>query len=87
MAYSNEVIEALATLRQLAQQLRGDRGGSKGAQMAALVDVLDNAGVFRAMDEQTGYAPAEEILETDQHGNSTVPDGGHEEYVRSMEAK
>jgi hypothetical protein len=80
MAYSNEVIEALAWLR------KGWDGDNSERAITAF-ETLDNAGVFRAMDEQTGYAPAEEILETDQHGNSTVPDGGHEEYVRSMEAK
>jgi hypothetical protein len=80
MAYTNEVIEALAWLR------RGWDGDNSERAITAF-ETLDNAGVFRAMDEQTGYAPAEEILETDQHGNPTVPDGGHEEYVRSMEAK
>jgi hypothetical protein len=80
MAYTNEVIEALAWLR------KGWDGDNSERAITAF-ETLDNAGVFRAMDEQTGYAPAEEILETDQHGNSTVPDGGHEEYVRSMEAK
>ncbi|MFF1701262.1 hypothetical protein [Streptomyces sp. NPDC058252] len=80
MAYSNEVVEALATLRQAAKH-----SDEISNRLARAFDKLDNAGVFRELDEQTDYAPAEEILETDQHGNSTLPDGGHKEYVRSME--
>jgi hypothetical protein len=44
--------EALADLRSLTAELREDRGGSKGAQMAGLVDFLDNAGVFKSIEEK-----------------------------------
>lgn len=60
--YEQNVIEALARLRTYAAELSGDRGGSKGAEMAQLVNALDNAGVFAALDEQTDYASAEDIL-------------------------
>lgn len=60
--FSPGVIAALAELRTHVQSLQGDRGGSKGARMAELVNALDNAGVFAALDEQTGYAAAEDIL-------------------------
>jgi hypothetical protein len=43
-----EVIKALATLRDQAY------GGSNGPLMTA-INVLDNAGVFAAIDEATGY--------------------------------
>jgi hypothetical protein len=55
MAYSNDVIEALAWLR------KGWDGDNSERAITAL-ETLDNAGVFRELDEQTGYAPAEEIL-------------------------
>jgi hypothetical protein len=54
-AYSDEVIEALAWLRN------GWDGDNSERAITAFA-TLDNAGVFRALDEQTGYAPAEEIL-------------------------
>lgn len=41
-----DVAGALAEVREITDQLRGDRGGSKGARLAALVDVLDKAGVI-----------------------------------------
>jgi hypothetical protein len=49
-----EAAVALSDLREMVDGLRGDKGGSKGAQMAALVDVLDNAGVFKSIDEKVG---------------------------------
>jgi hypothetical protein len=55
MAYSNEVIEALAWLR------KGWDGDNSERAITAF-DALDNAGVFKSLDEQTGYTPAEEIL-------------------------
>jgi hypothetical protein len=60
MAYSNEVIEALGTLRQFT----GPNGGKLlPGQLVQVINVLDNAGVFRELDEQTGYAPAEDDTE------------------------
>ncbi|MGW0626165.1 hypothetical protein [Streptomyces sp. NPDC002758] len=61
MAYSNEVIEALAWLR------KGWDGDNSERAITAL-DTLDNAGVFKELDEQTGYAPAEEILARSERG-------------------
>jgi hypothetical protein len=55
MAYSNEVIEALAWLR------KGWDGDNSERAITAF-ETLDNAGVFRELDEQTDYTPAEEIL-------------------------
>jgi hypothetical protein len=78
MSYSNEVIEALGTLRTAA------RGGYRlQPEVRAAINTLDNAGVFRALDEQSDYSTTD--TEQDQHGNSTTPDGGWEEYQRSME--
>lgn len=42
---------ALSELRELTAQLLEDRGGSKGAEMAALVAILDKAGAFKSIDE------------------------------------
>jgi hypothetical protein len=55
MAYTNEVIEALAWLR------KGWDGDNSERAITAF-ETLDNAGVFRELDEQTDYTPAEEIL-------------------------
>lgn len=52
---SNDVIEALAWLR------KGWDGDNSERAITAL-ETLDSAGVFRELDEQTGRAPAEEIL-------------------------
>jgi hypothetical protein len=65
MAYSNEVIEALAWLR------KGWDGDNSERAITAF-DALDNAGVFRELDEQTGYAPAEEILARAENRNLGV---------------
>jgi hypothetical protein len=52
MTYSNEVVEALRTLRQFT----GPNGGTflQGTIVQA-INVLDDAGVFREIDEQTDY--------------------------------
>jgi hypothetical protein len=55
MAYDIEVIKALATLRKYAA------GQSRDVRRE--FNTLDNAGVFRELDEQTGYAPAEDDTE------------------------
>jgi hypothetical protein len=59
--FEQQTIEALAGLRNLAH---GKDAGVyvTTAQVARLVDQLDNAGVFAALDEQTDYASAEDIL-------------------------
>lgn len=49
MAYSSEVIAALATLRDSA------KGHGMDTATARAFNELDNAGVFRELDEQTGY--------------------------------
>lgn len=58
MTYDPKVIEALARLRQVASE--GRIGMFAG--IARDLNALDNAGVFAALDEQTDYAAAEEIL-------------------------
>ena len=55
MTYSSETIKALAELRTYAE-----RYPTMG--LSGLINTLDNAGVFAALDEQTDYAPAVEIL-------------------------
>jgi hypothetical protein len=55
MEFSTEVIEALAWLR------KGWDGDNSERAITAF-ETLDNAGVFKSLDEQTGYTPAEEIL-------------------------
>jgi hypothetical protein len=61
MAYSNEVIEALAWLRK-------GWDGDNSERAITSFETLDNAGVFRELDEQTGYTPAEEILARTEKG-------------------
>lgn len=61
MAYNNEVIEALAWLRK-------GWDGDNSARAITAFEALDNAGVFRELDEQTDYAPAEEILARSEKG-------------------
>lgn len=59
MTYAPEVIEALALLRTFT----GPGGGKYlPGQIVQAVNTLDNAGVFAALDEQTDYASATEIL-------------------------
>lgn len=58
MTYEPKVIEALARLRQIA----ADGAIGMFAGIARDLTTLDNAGVFAALDEQTDYASAEEIL-------------------------
>jgi hypothetical protein len=53
--FSPEVIEALASLRTYA-------GKYPTMGLSDAVNTLDNAGVFAALDEQTGYTAAEDIL-------------------------
>lgn len=55
MSYSNDVIEALAYLRS--SWIETDHGSAVEA-----FNVLDNAGVFAALDKQTDYASAEMVL-------------------------
>lgn len=54
--FSPEVITALATLREVARRNRSV------TRVVDAINTLDNAGVFAALDEQTGYADAVEIL-------------------------
>lgn len=49
MTVTAEVIQALATLRGFALH------GTGAWEAGEAVDILDNAGVFREVDEQTGY--------------------------------
>ena len=57
--YEQNVIEALALLRTFT----GPGGGKYlPGQIVQAVNALDNAGVFAALDEQTDYASATEIL-------------------------
>jgi hypothetical protein len=58
MTYNDETIQALARLREVARE--GSIGMFSG--IARDLNTLDNAGVFAALDEQTDYAPAVEIL-------------------------
>lgn len=51
MNITPEVIEALTTLKAITKSLHGDRGGSKAAEMAFLVNILDNADVFEEIDQ------------------------------------
>lgn len=53
--YAPKVIAALAALRDFAKY--------EDSPVDHAIEVLDNAGVFAALDEQTDYASAEEILE------------------------
>jgi hypothetical protein len=55
MSFDQNVIEALAWLR------KGWDGDNSERAITAF-ETLDNAGVFAALDEQTDYASAEEIL-------------------------
>lgn len=59
MSFDPKVIEALALLRTFT----GPGGGQiLQGQVVQAINTLDNAGVFSALDEQTDYASAEEIL-------------------------
>lgn len=57
MSYSNDVIEALARLRDAAAS-----SDDISNVLARAFQKLDNAGVFAALDEQTDYAAAETVL-------------------------
>lgn len=58
-AFSPGVIAALAVLRTFT----GPGGGQVlQGQVVQAINALDNAGVFAALDEQTEYAAAEDIL-------------------------
>jgi hypothetical protein len=67
--FSPEVIEALANARQAISRMGKptvvndfDRYAEQGLRLLQAVNTLDNAGVFAALDEQTGYTAAEDIL-------------------------
>lgn len=68
--YEQNVIEALAEARaalrhmglEQPERLSGTSYQGYAAILTRAVNVLDNAGVFAALDEQTDYASAEEIL-------------------------
>lgn len=62
MTYSTDVINALARLRQYAAAHTVSAVGTVPNAMASLVNTLDNAGVFAALDEQIDYASAGDIL-------------------------
>lgn len=55
MSFDPKVINALAELRQYAAKY-------PTMGLSGRINALDNAGVFAALDEQTGYASAVEIL-------------------------
>jgi hypothetical protein len=55
MSFDPKVIEALAELRRYAAKY-------PTMGLSGRINALDNAGVFAALDEQTGYASAVEIL-------------------------
>lgn len=57
MSFDPKVIAALAELRHAAH---GQVGLT--SPLAQAINTLDNAGVFAALDEQSDYASAEEIL-------------------------
>jgi hypothetical protein len=58
MSFDPKVINALADLRvRMAGVVLQD------SQLARSFNTLDNAGVFAALDEQTGYASALDVLE------------------------
>jgi hypothetical protein len=56
MTYSDETIKALAVLRSITSEDR------ERPEVIAAFNTLDNSGVFAALDEQTDYASATEIL-------------------------
>jgi hypothetical protein len=80
MAYSNEAIEALAWLR------KGWDGDNSERAITAF-ETLDNAGVFKALDEQTGYAPAEEILARSEDDAQWGDVAAGEKHLRETEVK
>ncbi|MFJ6508659.1 hypothetical protein [Streptomyces sp. NPDC091879] len=80
MAYSNDVIEALAWLR------KGWDGDNSERAITAL-ETLDNAGLFKSVDEQTGYAPAEEILAHAENGAQWGDVAAGEQHLRETEPK
>ena len=49
MTYDDSTVQALRTLRQVAYAAHSYAG------IAEAINQLDNAGVFAALDEQTGY--------------------------------
>lgn len=57
MTYSDETIKALAWIRKATSE-----GMLRTSKLGDAFRTLDNAGVFAALDEQTDYASAEEIL-------------------------
>jgi hypothetical protein len=80
MPYDEKAIKALGTLRAFT----GPGGGRfLPGEIVQAIKVLDNAGVFKDLDDQEADRRGGQT-EQDQHGNSTVPDGGWEEYERSM---
>jgi hypothetical protein len=69
MNYSDETIQALAELRGMALGQVGMSG-----KVAWLINTLDNAGVFAALDEQAETYSAEEILvEVARRGPVVLP--------------
>ena len=71
MAYSNETIAALATLREFTTQ------PVRPEDVIDAINELDNAGVFRALDEQTDYATTDaqwaDVAAGEQHLRETEP--------------
>lgn len=67
--FSPEVIEALAKARSAVSRMGKptvvndfDRYAEQGLRLLQAFNTLDNAGVFAALDEQTSYTAAEDIL-------------------------
>jgi hypothetical protein len=80
MEFSTEVIEALAWLR------KGWDGDNSERAITAF-ETLDNAGVFKSLDEQTGYAPAEEILARSEDAAQWADVTAGEQHLREAESK
>jgi hypothetical protein len=81
MAYTPEVIEALATLRNYAKH------SMVAGPVCEAIETLDNAGVFRELDQQTNYAPAEEILAHAENGAQWADVAAGEQHLSETESK
>lgn len=77
--FDEKTIKALARARRAVGAASRPDGASEfnvrliAAEMRDAINVLDNAGVFAALDEQTDYASAEEIL-NDSHRRRIAQD-------------
>jgi Txe/YoeB family toxin of Txe-Axe toxin-antitoxin module len=69
MTHNDDVIRALATLRTFT----GAHGHMLPGQIVQAINVLDNAGVFAALDEQTDYVTAAEMAAESAAISATDP--------------